>query len=204
MNEFSLIFNTLGIDTESVLKAAGSKWNFLPFQPGLVGGHCIHVDPYYLAHKSIEAGYHPEIILAGRRLNDRMGTYVANKVKQLFEKKSISIIDSKVLIMGLTFKENCPDLRNTNVINVYKKLDEFGCYIDIYDPIADKNQAKLEFGLTLIDYPKENSYDAIILAVAHDEFSKMTSKQIKTFAKDNFVLFDVKYLLEANEVDGRL
>jgi UDP-N-acetyl-D-glucosamine/UDP-N-acetyl-D-galactosamine dehydrogenase len=204
MNEFSLIFNKLGIDTQSVLEAAGSKWNFLHFRPGLVGGHCIHVDPYYLAYKAIDVGYNPEVILAGRRINNSMGEYIANQVSNLMKKKFINLVDANVLIMGFTFKENCPDLRNTNVVNLITEFESFSCNVDVFDPWADKELAKLEYGISLLDKPFNNKYDAIILAVAHDDFKKLSFEKIKVFAKDNFVLYDIKYLLDANEVDGRL
>jgi UDP-N-acetyl-D-glucosamine/UDP-N-acetyl-D-galactosamine dehydrogenase len=204
MNEFSLILNKLDIDTEAVLLAAESKWNFLPFRPGLVGGHCIHVDPYYLAYKAAKLGFTPEIILAGRRMNDGMGQYVANQVLKLMEGKKILLAKSNILVMGLTFKENCPDLRNTNVINLVNELKCFDCNVDIYDPCANKDDVMREFKVTLIDKPVEKKYDAVIMAVAHDEFKKMTIGQIKNFGKDNFILYDVKYIFNNDEVDGRL
>jgi UDP-N-acetyl-D-glucosamine/UDP-N-acetyl-D-galactosamine dehydrogenase len=204
INELALIFNKLGIDTESVLEAAGTKWNFLPFRPGLVGGHCIGVDPYYLTHKALEVGYNPEMILAGRRLNDSMGSYVADQVSKLMTKKRIHVVDANVLIMGLTFKENCPDLRNTRVVDLVEEFKGFNCNIDVYDPWVDKNEAVHEYGIKPIDQPIEDKYDAILLAVAHDEFKELTLEQIKAFGKDNHVLYDIKYLLDANEVDGRL
>jgi UDP-N-acetyl-D-galactosamine dehydrogenase len=204
INELALIFNKLGIDTESVLEAAGTKWNFLPFRPGLVGGHCIGVDPYYLTHKAIEVGYNPEMILAGRRLNDNMGSYVADQVSKLMTKKRIHIVDSNVLIMGLTFKENCPDLRNTRVVDLIEEFESFNCNIDVYEPWADKQVAMYEYNIDLIDSPVNGKYDAIILAVAHDEFKELSVEQIKAFGKDNHVLYDIKYLLNANESDGRL
>jgi len=204
INELALIFNKLGIDTESVLEAAGTKWNFLPFRPGLVGGHCIGVDPYYLTHKAIEVGYNPEIILAGRRLNDNMGPYVVDQVSKLMTKKRIHIVNANVLIMGLAFKENCPDLRNTRVIDLVGGLEGFNCNVDVYDPWVDKDEAVHEYGIKPINKPIEGKYDAILLAVAHDEFKELTLEQIKAFGKDNHVLYDIKYLLKANEVDGRL
>jgi len=204
INELALIFNKLDIDTESVLEAAGTKWNFLPFRPGLVGGHCIGVDPYYLTHKALEVGYNPEMILAGRRLNDSMGSYVADQVSKLMTKKRIHVVDANVLIMGLTFKENCPDLRNTRVVDLVEEFEGFNCNIDIYDPWVDKDEAVHEYGIKLIDQPIEGKYDAILLAVAHDEFKQLSLGQIKVFGKDNHVLYDIKYLLDANEVDGRL
>ncbi len=204
INELSLIFNKLGIDTESVLEAAGTKWNFLPFRPGLVGGHCIGIDPYYLTYKAIEVGYNPEMILAGRRLNDNMGPYVADQVIKLMTKKRINIVDSNILIMGLTFKENCPDLRNTRVVDLIEKFESSNCIVDVYDPWVSKEDAINEYGIKPIDIPVEGKYDAIILAVAHNEFKRLSLKQIKTFGKANHVLYDIKYLLKADEVDGRL
>ncbi len=204
INELAIIFNKLDIDTESVLEAAGTKWNFLPFRPGLVGGHCIGVDPYYLTHKAIEVGYNPEMILAGRRLNDHMGSYVADQVTKLMINKRIHVADSNVLIMGLTFKENCPDLRNTRVVDLVEEFEGFNCNVDVYDPWVDKDEALHEYGIKPIDQPVDGKYDAILLAVAHDEFKKLLLDQIKDFGKDNHVLYDIKYLLDANEVDGRL
>jgi len=204
INELALIFNKLGIDTESVLEAAGTKWNFLPFRPGLVGGHCIGVDPYYLTHKALEVGYNPEMILAGRRLNDSMGSYVADQVSKLMTKKRIHVVDANVLIMGLTFKENCPDIRNTRVVDLVEEFEYFNCNVDVYDPWVDKDEVIHEYGFKPIDQPVEGKYDAILLAVAHDEFKELSLEQIKAFGKDNHVLYDIKYLLDANEVDGRL
>ncbi len=204
INELSLIFNRLGIDTEEVLKAAGTKWNFLPFRPGLVGGHCIGVDPYYLTHKAQEIGYNPEMILAGRRLNDNMGPYVVSEVIKLMLKKRIHIAEANVLILGLTFKENCPDLRNTRVVDMVDELNQYGANIDVYDPWVDKAEAQYEYNITPIDAPKDSHYDAIILAVSHDEFKNMGAEAIHKMGKDDHVLFDIKYLLKADEVDGRL
>jgi UDP-N-acetyl-D-glucosamine/UDP-N-acetyl-D-galactosamine dehydrogenase len=204
MNEFSLIFNKLDIDTEAVLEAAGSKWNFLPFRPGLVGGHCIHVDPHYLAYRANKAGYIPEIILAGRRMNDSMGGHVANQVLQLMTKKDILIENSNILIMGLTFKENCPDLRNTNIVNLIQEFKPYNCNIRVFDPWVDKKEAKLEFDIEMISEPKNQEYDAVIVAVAHDEFKAMSIDEIRGFGKSNFVLYDIKYLFHAEDSDGRL
>ena len=204
INEFALIFNKLDIDTESVLEAAGTKWNFLPFRPGLVGGHCIGVDPYYLTHKALEVGYNPEMILAGRRLNDDMGSYVANEVSKIMNKKQIQVEDANVLIMGLTFKENCPDIRNTRIVDLVEEFKGFKCNVEVYDPWVDKNQAMAEYNIKPIDQPSQNKYDAILLAVAHDEFKELSIDQIKAFGKDSHVLYDIKYLLDASEVDGRL
>ena len=196
VNELAIIFNKLGINTNDVLEAAGTKWNFLPFRPGLVGGHCIGVDPYYLTHKAQSIGYNPEIILAGRRLNDNMGIYVANQVIKLMIKKGHKIEGSKVLVLGITFKENCPDIRNSRVIDVIEELKEFGCNIDIYDPWADTKEVEHEYNLELIKELDTNKYEAIVLAVAHNEF-----KQLKLKTKDN-VVFDIKSILD--ETDGRL
>ncbi len=204
VNELSVIFNKLGIDTESVLEAAGTKWNFLPFQPGLVGGHCIGVDPYYLTHKAISVGYQPEIILSGRRINDGMGNHIADQVTKLMIKKNIHLVDANILIMGLAFKENTPDIRNTGVINLIETFECYDCNVHVYDPWVDKNEASNEFGINLINKPKKGQYDAILLAVAHDEFKELSPEQIRAFGKDDHVLYDIKYLLSANEVDGRL
>jgi UDP-N-acetyl-D-galactosamine dehydrogenase len=204
INELALIFKRLNIDTEEVLLAAGSKWNFLPFRPGLVGGHCIGVDPYYLTHKAMEVGYHPEIILAGRRLNDGMGKHVATEVVSLMTKKRIPVVDSNILIMGLTFKENCPDLRNTRVVDVINELNEFHCNIDVYDPWIDKEESQEEYGITPIDAPKKGKYDAVIVAVSHKQFKEMGVDGIRELGKENHVLYDIKYILPAEQVDGRL
>jgi len=204
INELALIFNKLDIDTEEVLKAAGSKWNFLPFRPGLVGGHCIGVDPYYLTHKAIEVGYRPEMILAGRRLNDDMGSYVAKQVVDLMTKKGIHVVDANVLVLGLTFKENCPDLRNTRVIDLIKEFGNFNCNVDVYDPWIDKEEAKNEYKIMPVDAPAEGKYDAVVLAVAHNEFREMGVNKIRRLGKAQHILYDIKYILDANEVDGRL
>ncbi len=204
INELALIFKKLDIDTEEVLKAAGTKWNFLPFRPGLVGGHCIGVDPYYLTYKAIEVGHHPEVILAGRRLNDNMGPYVADQVAKLMTKKRIHIVGANILIMGLTFKENCPDIRNTRVVDLVKEFKDFNCNVDVYDPWVDKDEAVHEYNIKPIDQPIEDKYDAILLAVAHDEFKALSVEQIRALGKDNHVLYDIKYLLDANDSDGRL
>ena len=204
VNELALLFNKLGINTEEVLQAAGTKWNFLPFRPGLVGGHCIGVDPYYLTHKAQAIGYNPEIILSGRRINDDMGKYVVSQVVKLMLKKRIHVQQSKVLVMGLTFKENCPDLRNTRVIDIIDELQDYGANVDIYDPWVDKQEAKRELGIEPIEKLVEGQYDAIILAVAHKQFKEMSAVQIQALGKQNSVLFDIKYLLPADQVDGRL
>ena len=204
VNELALIFNKLNIDTESVLKAAGTKWNFLPFRPGLVGGHCIGVDPYYLTHKALEVGYNPEIILAGRRINDNMGVYVAEQVSRLMNKKRINVVDANILIMGLAFKENCPDIRNTRVVDLVKEFKSFNCNVDVYDPWVIKEEALEEYNIELINKPKTDNYDAILLSVAHQEFKQLSLEQINIFGKKNYVLYDIKYLLDADAVDGRL
>jgi UDP-N-acetyl-D-galactosamine dehydrogenase len=204
INELAMIFKKLGIDTEAVLEAAGTKWNFLPFRPGLVGGHCIGIDPYYLTHKAIEVGYHPEMILAGRRLNDNMGSYVVDQICKLMIKKRIQIVDANVLIMGLAFKENCPDLRNSRVVDLVSDFEEYHCHIDVYDPWVDKAEAKKEYGITLVSKPVIGRYDAIVLAVSHDQFKKITLDELQSFGKENHVLYDIKYLLRSDQVDGRL
>jgi UDP-N-acetyl-D-galactosamine dehydrogenase len=204
INEFSIVFNKLGIDTESVLEAAGSKWNFLKFSPGLVGGHCIGVDPYYLTYKSIEMGYVPEVILAGRKLNDSMGFYVAKNVIDLMIKNNIEVSNSNILIMGLTFKENCPDIRNTRIISLINKFKNSNCNIDIYDPWVDEEVADSEYGIKLISFPLKDKYDGIIIAVAHDKFRDIGLKEIKNFGKENHVLYDVKYLFNKEDSNGRL
>ena len=204
INELALIFKRLGIDTEEVLKAAGSKWNFLPFRPGLVGGHCIGVDPYYLTHKAMKAGYYPEIILTGRKLNDSMGKYVANEIINLMTKKRIRVVDSNILVMGLTFKEDCPDIRNTRVVDVVQELSGFHCNIDVYDPWIDKEESTREYGITPVEQPEPGKYDAVIIAVAHHQFKAMGITAIRALGKKNHVLYDIKYILPAEKVDGRL
>lgn len=204
INELALIFNKMGIDTEAVLKAAGSKWNFLPFRPGLVGGHCIGVDPYYLTHKAQAIGYHPEIILAGRRLNDSMGTYVVAQLVKAMTRKRIQVDGAKVLVMGLTFKENCPDLRNTRVVDIVAELKDYNCDVEIFDPWITVAEAQHEYGITPIGKPETGSYDAIILAVAHQQFREMGAVAIRALGKPNAVLYDLKYVLTANESDLRL
>jgi len=203
VNELALIFDKLGIDTASVLEAAGTKWNFLPFKPGLVGGHCIGVDPYYLTYKAREVGYHPEIILAGRRLNDNMGIFVANKVVKLMIQKGHTIKGSKVLVLGITFKENCPDIRNSRVIDVISELQEFGCSVDVYDPWADAKEVKQEYSIDLLSTSRItlNTYDAVILAVAHNEFKEIEN-QLSLSLKTDTVVYDIKAILEKS--DGRL
>jgi len=203
VNELSLIFERLGIDTLDVLEAAGTKWNFLPFKPGLVGGHCIGVDPYYLTHKAQAVGYNPEVILAGRRINDNMGIYVANKVVKLMIQKNKKIKNAKILILGITFKENCPDIRNSRVVDVINELKEFGCVVDVCDPMADKEDVMEEYGVKLSDYSEclKNDYDALILAVAHNEFK---SFDISAFVNKNVVIYDIKGILDRKIVSGRL
>lgn len=204
INELALIFNKLGIDTEEVLKAAGTKWNFLPFRPGLVGGHCIGVDPYYLTHKAQAVGYHPEIILAGRRLNDAMGAYVVSQLVKAMLKKRIHVQGARVLVMGLTFKENCPDLRNTKVVDVVHELEEYGVKVDCYDPWIDPQEAEREYGITPVTTPAAGEYDAVILAVAHKQFAEMGAEKIRALAKPLHILYDLKYLLPAEASDLRL
>lgn len=204
MNELSMIFSRLKIDTHEVLAAAGTKWNFLPFKPGLVGGHCIGVDPYYLTHKAQAIGYHPEIILAGRRVNDKMGPYAAAELVKAMIKSGQTVANSRVLIMGFTFKENCPDLRNTHVIDVVKELQDFGCLVDITDCWADGVEAQHEYGISLTDNPEVGSYDALLLAVPHREYLKKTSRELRTYLKDNGVFFDLKGVFPLGEADLRL
>jgi UDP-N-acetyl-D-galactosamine dehydrogenase len=204
INELAVIFKKMNIDTESVLKAAGTKWNFMPFRPGLVGGHCIGVDPYYLTHKANAVGYQPEVILAGRRLNDNMGRYIANEVSKLMTKKSIRITKANILIMGLTFKENCPDYRNTRVIDLVKEFKSFSCNVDVYDPWVNKKSVADEYKFEPISEPIKGKYDAIVLAVAHDEFKLLSKDLIRSYGKSNHILYDIKYLLKSNESDGRL
>lgn len=204
MNELALIFKRLDIDTEEVLKAAGSKWNFLPFRPGLVGGHCLGVDPYYLTHKAMEVGYHPEIILAGRRLNDGMGKHVTSEVISLMVKKRIPVADSNVLVMGLTFKENCTDIRNTRVVDIVNELNSYHCNVDVYDPWVDINKSTQECGITLVEQPEQDKYDAIIVAVAHQQFFEMGIDAIQKLGKAKHVIYDIKYILPPETVDGRL
>lgn len=204
INELALIFNRLGIDTEEVLEAAGTKWNFLPFRPGLVGGHCISVDPYYLTHKAQEIGYHPEIILAGRRINDQMGFYVAAQVIKLMTQKRIPAVDAKILVMGLTFKENCPDLRNTRVVDLVQEFENYSAQVDVYDPWVDPDEAEHEYGIRPVAELEEGKYDAMLLAVAHDGFKEMGAEGIRRLGKPGAVLYDLKYVLPSDAVDGRL
>ncbi|EGR0693765.1 Vi polysaccharide biosynthesis UDP-N-acetylglucosamine C-6 dehydrogenase TviB [Vibrio parahaemolyticus] len=204
INELAIIFNKLGIDTLEVLEAAGTKWNFLPFRPGLVGGHCIGVDPYYLTHKAQSVGYHPEMILAGRRLNDGMGQYVVSQLVKKMLKKRIHVEGANVLVMGLTFKENCPDLRNTKVVDIISELKEYNINVDIMDPWCSELEAKKEYNLSLCNEPRIGYYDAIILAVSHDEFKKLGEKNIRRLGKQEHVIYDLKYVLDKSSVDMRL
>jgi UDP-N-acetyl-D-galactosamine dehydrogenase len=204
INELALIFNKMGIDTEAVLQAAGSKWNFLPFRPGLVGGHCIGVDPYYLTYKAQAVGYHPEIILAGRRLNDNMGAYVANQLIKAMIKRRVQIEGARVLVMGLTFKENCPDLRNTRVVDILAELKDYNCAVDVYDPWVSVAEAQHEYGITPTLTPEIGAYDGIILAVAHHQFKSMGADVIRGFGTPNHVLYDLKYIFAADAADLRL
>ena len=204
INELAIIFNKMGIDTEAVLQAAGSKWNFLPFRPGLVGGHCIGVDPYYLTHKAQSIGYHPEIILAGRRLNDGMGAYVVSQLVKAMLKRRITVEGARVLVMGLTFKENCPDLRNTRIVDIVKELGEYNIQADVYDPWVDVAEAQHEYGLTPIDAPKQGAYDAIIVGVAHQQFKDMGAEAIRALGKPEHVVYDLKYVMPRQAADLRL
>ena len=204
INELSILFNKLGIDTQEILKAASTKWNFSHYKPGLVGGHCIGVDPYYLAHKALEIGYRPEMILAGRKINDSMSYYVVDEVVKIMKKKNIELINAKVLILGFTFKENCPDIRNTKVIDIVKQLNKYNLSVDIYDPWVSNEEVKKEYKIEMINYPQRGAYDAIILAVAHDKFNEMGIDKVKQFGKKLFMIYDVKYLFPSNEVDGSL
>ena len=204
INELALLFNRLGIDTEEVLLAAGTKWNFLPFRPGLVGGHCIGVDPYYLTHKAQQIGFHPEMILAGRRVNDGMGAYVAQRVVKLMTQQRLPVMDARVLVLGLAFKENCPDLRNTRVVDIVQEFRDYHAQVDVYDPWVDRQEAQREYGIDLVAAPKPGHYDAMILAVAHRRFRELGAAGLRALGKPGAVLFDVKYLLPADEVDGRL
>lgn len=204
VNELALIFNRLQINTEDVLEAAGTKWNFLPFRPGLVGGHCIGVDPYYLVHKAEQAGYHPQIIAASRRINDKMGSLVATEVMRLMTQKRIHVVDANVLILGLAFKENCPDLRNTRVTDIAGELETCNVNVDIYDPWVSSQEAKHVFDITMVETLEAERYDAVILAVAHEQFQAMGIDEIRQLTRNNGVIFDIKYLFPADVVDGRL
>ncbi len=204
INELAMIFNRLGIDTEEVLLAAGSKWNFLPFRPGLVGGHCIGVDPYYLTHKATEVGYHPEMILAGRRINDNMGAYVAGEVVRLMNLAGMKIAGARVLVLGLTFKENCPDLRNSKVVDVVREIEKSGARVDVWDPWVSRIEARHEYGITPIRNPKKGQYDAIVAAVAHREFRELGVEQVRKLGRKGHVMYDIKYVFGRETVDGRL
>ncbi|MES1941973.1 capsular polysaccharide biosynthesis protein, putati [Salinisphaera sp. T5B8] len=204
VNELSMIFTRLGIDTEEVLKAAGTKWNFLPFRPGLVGGHCIGVDPYYLTFKAQSAGYHPEMILAGRRINDGMGRYITNEVVRLMLRRKIQVHGARVLMMGITFKENCPDIRNTRVVDIVHELQAMDVAVDIYDPWADAEKVAHEYGLRTVDSPAAGTYDAAVVAVAHRDFQSMGIDAIRGLCKPEHIVYDVKYAFGADETDGRL
>lgn len=204
INELAVIFNKMGIDTQAVLEAAGTKWNFLPFRPGLVGGHCIGVDPYYLTHKAQAIGYNPEIILAGRRLNDSMGEYVVTQLVKTMIKKRIQVEGAKVIVLGLSFKENCPDVRNTKVIDIIHELEEYNIEVDVYDPWVDKAEAEREYNVTPITKPSVNSYDGIILAVAHNEFVDLGVEKIRALGKSEHVLYDLKYVFTKEDTDIRL
>ncbi|MEO7941287.1 MAG: nucleotide sugar dehydrogenase, partial [Burkholderiaceae bacterium] len=204
VNDLAILFNKLGIDTLDVLEAAGTKWNFLPFRPGLVGGHCISVDPYYLTHKAQEVGHHPDVILAGRRTNDGMGAYVANEVIRLMVRRGINPVRARILMLGLAFKENCPDLRNTRVVDIISTLHGYNAQVDVHDPWVDAAEAQHEYGITPISDVEQGAYDAIIIAVGHDQFRALGSDGIRAFGKPQSVLYDVKYILPRDAVEGRL
>jgi UDP-N-acetyl-D-galactosamine dehydrogenase len=204
INELAMIFERVGIDTEEVLEAAGTKWNFLPFRPGLVGGHCIGVDPYYLTYKAQQLGYHPQMILAGRRINDNMSLYVASQVIKRMISRGIQLLDSRVLILGLAFKENCPDVRNTKVVEIVTELRSYGAKVDVHDPWVDAQEAMHEYGIELVSEPEKGAYDVVVLAVAHDEFRELGEQGIRAFGKEPSILYDIKYVLPADAVDDRL
>ncbi len=204
VNELALIFNRLGIDTSEVLEAAGTKWNFLPFRPGLVGGHCIGVDPYYLTHKAQEIGYHPEVILAGRRINDGMGRYVAERVARLLMRRRLPVADARALVLGVTFKENCPDVRNTRVVDVVRELEDLGMHVDVHDPWADAQACQQEYGIQLCGEPAPGAYSAVVLAVAHHQFVAMSADQLAGYKAPKSVVYDIKSVLPRDWVDERL
>ncbi|MEO1271681.1 MAG: nucleotide sugar dehydrogenase [Myxococcota bacterium] len=204
INELSLIFHRLGIDTEAVLQAAGTKWNFLPFRPGLVGGHCIGVDPYYLTHKAQEVGHNPELILAGRRINDSMGQVVASRVVKLMAQRGLPVANARVLVLGLTFKENCPDLRNTRVVDIVAELQAYSAEVDVFDPWVDPNEALHEYGIAMKAQPDPGVYSAVVVAVAHEDFRQMGCAHLRELCIPGGVLFDVKYLFPPEDTDGRL
>ena len=199
-----MIFERMDIDTEEVLEAAGTKWNFLPFRPGLVGGHCIGVDPYYLTFKAQQLGYHPEMILAGRRVNDNMPMYVSSRIIKNMISTGIQPLNARVLVLGLTFKENCPDVRNTKVVDIINELDSYGANIDVYDPWVDPVEADKEYGLEMVSTPEKGAYDVVVLAVSHDEFRELGDEGIRAYGKPRSVLYDVKYLLPKDVSDDRL
>lgn len=204
INELSLIFNRLDIDTQEVLEVASTKWNFQPFSPGLVGGHCIGVDPYYLTYKAKQIGYNPEMILAGRRLNDRMGAYVVSEIIKLMLRKRIHINEANILVMGLTFKENCPDIRNSRVVDIVNEFKDYGANVDVYDPWVNSQEAMDEYSIDPVNSLNDNFYDAVVLAVSHRDFIEMGADKIHALCKQNHVLYDIKYILNADQVDGRL
>ena len=204
INELALLFHKLGLDTQEVLEAAGTKWNFLPFRPGLVGGHCIGVDPYYLTHKAQSVGHHPEMILAGRRINDEMGSHVARRAIKLMTQRGVLVGEARVLVLGLAFKENCPDVRNTRVVDVIAEFRSYQARVDVYDPWVSKEEAHAEYGLELVEKPEPGAYDVIILAVSHREFLALGAAGIRAFGKPRAVLFDVKQALPKDATDGRL
>jgi UDP-N-acetyl-D-galactosamine dehydrogenase len=204
VNDLAILFNKLGIDTLDVLEAAGTKWNFLPFRPGLVGGHCISVDPYYLTHKAQEVGHHPQVILAGRRTNDGMGPYVADQVIKLMVRKGINPVNARILILGLAFKENCPDLRNTRVVDIVQALQGYNARVEVFDPWVDAAEARHEYGILPIKSPEQGAYDAVILAVGHDQFRQMGGQGVRAHGKPACVVYDVKYVLPRESVDARL
>ena len=204
INELAMIFERVGIDTEEVLEAAGTKWNFLPFRPGLVGGHCIGIDPYYLTYKAEQLGFHPQMILAGRRINDNMSIYVASRVIKTMLNKGLQPGTAKILVLGLTFKENCPDVRNTKVVDVVAELASYGGAVDVHDPWVDPVKAKEEYGIDLVADPEKGAYDVIIIAVGHDQFKALGAEGIRAYGKDNSVLYDIKYVLPPDQVDDRL
>lgn len=204
VNELAMIFDRVGIDTEEVLEAAGTKWNFLPFRPGLVGGHCIGVDPYYLTYKAEQLGYHPQMILAGRRINDNMSLFIVSQIIKLMLAKGIQPANSRALVLGLAFKENCPDVRNTKVVDIVSEVESYGASVDVFDPWCDADEAEREYGLNLITEPQEGEYDVIIIAVAHNEFRALGESGIRALGKDNSVIYDIKYVLPSDSVDARL
>jgi UDP-N-acetyl-D-galactosamine dehydrogenase len=204
VNDLAMLFNKLGIDTLEVLEAAGTKWNFLPFRPGLVGGHCISVDPYYLTHKAQEVGHHPDVILAGRRTNDGMGPYIANEVIRLMVRKGINPVGARILLLGLAFKENCPDLRNTRVVDIIQSLRDYNANVDVFDPWADADEARHEYAIELVEQPQAGTYDAVVIAVGHEQFVALGASGIRALGKPAAVLYDVKCVLPRGEADGRL